>query len=55
MYEKARNIVKNNLTKQRYTVKVTAKTAHYIVKAYNLYQQQALKRREQVMKLLASQ
>lgn len=38
MYEKARNIVKNNLTKQQFSVKITAKTAHYVVKAYHRYQ-----------------
>lgn len=54
MYEKARNIVKNNLTKQHYTVKVTAKTAKYVVYAYSLYQKSCLRARKERMKLLAA-
>ena len=53
-YVKARNIVNNNLQKQRFVVKVTAKTAHLIVKAYNLYQKQAQERRVKIMSLIAA-
>lgn len=53
-YVKARNIVRNNIEKQTFVVKVTAKTAPYIIKAYNLYQKQALKRREDTMSLIAA-
>lgn len=51
-YVKARNIVRNNLEKQHFAVNVTAKTAKYIVMAYNLYQRQALKRRESTMSFI---
>lgn len=45
MYEKARNIVKNNLQKQQFVIKVTAKTAHYIVMAYHRFQAEKMKKR----------
>ena len=51
-YVKARNIVRNNLARQPYTIKLTALTAKYVVRAYHVYQKQALKRREEVMSFI---
>jgi len=52
-YVKARNIVRNNLAKQPYTIKLTAITAKYIVRAYHVYQKQCLVAREKRMQLMA--
>lgn len=54
-YVKARNIVRNNLAKQPYTIKLTAITAKYIVRAYHVYQKQCLVAREKRMQLMAEQ
>lgn len=55
VYEKARNIVRNNLAKQPYSIKLTAQTAKYVIYAYHVYQKNCIKARTERMKLLAAQ
>lgn len=44
LYEKARNIVRNNIDKtSRLAPKFGAKSAHLVIKAYNLFQKSRAK------------
>jgi len=51
-YVKARNIVRNNLARQPYTIKLTAVTAKYVIRAYHVYQKQCLVAREARMQAI---
>ena len=53
LYEKASNIIRNNVDKSMMIYKVTKSNAGLIIATYNQYQRRALKRRRQRLFIMA--